>query len=243
MVDAYAPLRRPAGVSLLSTDVFDTVLLRDGTTETQRLAISAKRAARALGVDPAGLRQLRWYAQEAAYRAVALTDPAGEASLGRMCAVLASSLGLDAAAVDVLRETEVDVDIEHLRPNTRLVEVLEGAKADGIRVIAVSDTIYSADDLRRIFAAMLPDGLYDEIYTSADLDRTKHDGGIFSEISSRENIAPNTVLHIGDHAKADLRNAERAGWRAVHVPRAAPYHLQRTIGGALARPYRWARNR
>lgn len=243
MVDVYAHLRSTDGVAVISTDVFDTVLLRDGSTETQRFAAGADRAARSLGVEAKGLRHLRWYAQEAAYKALSMSDPAGEVSLRDIDATIAGMLGLGVEAAEVLRAAEVDVDIEHLRANEALIESLKGVRAHGVRVIAVSDTIYSARDLQQMFTALLREDVYDEIYTSADLGRTKHDGGIFAVVAEREGVAPDQVLHVGDDPEADLRKALLAGWRSVHAPRRMDHRARRALGGLLSLPYRRARSR
>lgn len=244
MRNAYATLPvRLAEASLLSLDVFDTVLLRDSSTETQRLAEAATRAARVLGIDPMALRALRWDAQQAAYRAVTLTDPQGEASLRTICALLSRTIGLDSRAADVMREVEVDLDIAHLRPNRRMLDVITAAKAAGLRVIATSDTYYSSEDLKRMFDAVLGANPFDEIYVSSELNRTKHAGGIFEVISEREHVAPSSVLHIGDHPTADKRNASRAGWRAVQIPRGGSHRAQKFLGSLAAVPARRARSR
>jgi FMN phosphatase YigB (HAD superfamily) len=234
MGTSTAPLRRLEGVRLLSTDVFDTVLLRDGSTETQRFAIAATRSARLLGIDAAALRRLRWDAQVAAYRAVAMADPGGEASLERIAAAIARTLGLAPEAATLLHDTEVAVDIEHLRPNRPLVEAIVEAKASGVRTIALSDTSYAKADLRRMFAAVLPTDPYDEVYVSSELGRTKHEGSLFPLITETEGIAPSATLHLGDHPSADIRRAEAAGWRTVHLPRGRLHRAQKLVGGSRA---------
>src|SRR5690348_3780451 len=86
---------RPA---VLSTDLFDTVLLRDRTTESRRLALAARRAATRLGADPAVLTRLRWSFHDSAYRAVAMERPEGEAALSDICATIAAALGREGDA-------------------------------------------------------------------------------------------------------------------------------------------------
>lgn len=243
MADALASLRDLSGVRVLSTDVFDTVLLRDRTTETERLGLAARRAARRLGVDEYAMRRLRWDAHDAAYRAVALVEPTGDAVFSRIAVLMARTLGLDSAAADVIHDAEIEVDIEHLRVNRPLFNALQAARARGTRVVAVSDTYYSSSDLRAMFAAVLPADLYDEVYTSADLGRTKHAGGIFSIVAEQERVEPREVLHIGDHPVADVRNAASAGWRTVHLPRSYAFRAQRLVGAVGSLPSRVSRSR
>lgn len=243
MADAYKSLRDLRGVALLSTDVFDTVLLRDGTTETQRFAIAATRVARRVGVDSVAMRRLRWDSHDAAYRAVALADSSREATLSGIAALMASALGVDAGAAQAIADIEVEADIEHLRANAPLVDALLAARAGGTRVVAVSDTWYSGADLRRMFASLLSEDPYDEVYSSADLQCTKHGGGLFTLVAEREGVEPSRVLHIGDNPVADVRNANAAGWRSLHTPRSAAFRVHKLLGAAAALPVAFARSR
>ena len=63
------------GHRVVSTDLFDTVLLRDATTESVRFDLSARRAAPRLGADAVALAALRWTCHDSAYRAVAVERP------------------------------------------------------------------------------------------------------------------------------------------------------------------------
>ncbi len=229
--------------TLLSTDLFDTVLLRDHTIESDRLALACKRAAPRMGVDPVALTRVRWLFQDSAYRAVAMERPAGDATLASICRAAAVALGLDQAEGEVLQRAEVAVDIEHLRPNRPLLEVLRDAAAGGVRVIAVSDTYYGATDLRRIIDAVVGPNPIAEVYASADLGRTKHAGSIFAEVTRRENVAPEDVVHIGDNTRADVRKARAAGWTAVHLPRSRRSMARKLVGKALAVPTKVRRAR
>lgn len=229
--------------AVVSTDVFDTVLLRDRTTETRRLALAARRAAARLGVDPDVLVRLRWSAHDAAYRAVAMERPHGDASLAAMCTTMATALGLGDDAARVLRETEVDLDVAHLRPNRPLLALLGKAARRGVRVIAVSDIYYGEADLRRMLDAVAGPHPLAAVYSSADLGLTKHAGSIFAEVARREHVAPGAIVHVGDHAGSDVRMARAAGWTAVHLPRDDRYRTTRRAATVLAAPLRIRRSR
>jgi FMN phosphatase YigB (HAD superfamily) len=218
---------------VLSTDVFDTLLLRDHTTAPVRFALACRRAAPRLGVDAAVLTRLRWTFQETAYRAVAMERPAGDATLAAVCHTVAMACGLDAQEGRLLHRTEVDVDIEHLRPNLPLVALLEKAARAGMRVIAVSDTYYSARDLRRMLDTVVGDHSIGTVYSSADEGGTKHAGSIFTTVTRREAVAGDRILHVGDNLVADVERARAASWTAVHLPRRDPGHRAAKIAGRL----------
>lgn len=225
---------RRASPTVLSSDLFDTVLLRDHSTESGRFAHAARRAAPLLGVDPATLARLRWSCHDNAYRAVAMERPEGDATLAAVCATMAAALGRGAEAAEVLRSAEVETDIGHLRPNRPLLAFYADAARRGVRVVAVSDTYYGEADLRHILGAVVGDHPFAAVYSSADIGLTKHGGHLFDEVAKRENVTADQILHVGDHPAADVRRAQACGWTAVHLPRDARHRVRKVAGRVLA---------
>jgi predicted HAD superfamily hydrolase len=221
---------------VLSTDLFDTVLLRDHSTESVRLASACRRAARVLDVDPTVLTALRWSFQESAYRAVAIERPEGEASLSAICSAIAAAAGLDHGAARILHRAEVDVDITHLRPNRPLLTQFDRAARSGMRMIAVSDTYYSADDLCRMLDSVVGAHPIATVYSSADLGLTKHVGRIFAEVARREGVAADRIVHVGDVDRIDVQMAQAASWVAVHLPRNGRHRARKMAGKVLSLP-------
>ena len=228
---------------LLSTDLFDTVLLRDHTIESVRLQSASRLAATRLGVDPAVLTRLRWTAHDNAYRAVAIEGPEGDAALSCICETISTALGLGPDAARIMHDVEVDVDIQHLRPNRPLLELLDRESRRGTRVIAVSDTYYSEADLRRILGAVVGSHPLKTIYSSADLGLTKHAGSIFEEVSRREGVSPTQILHLGDSVGADVRRAQEASWTGVHLPRSKRYRQSKRAAQVFGLPTKIRRAR
>ncbi|MFC0681415.1 HAD family hydrolase [Lysobacter korlensis] len=218
---------------IVSTDLFDTVLLRDASVQDGRLAEACRRGAAIVGVDPAVLTRLRWSVHSSAYRAVAVERPEGDASLAAIWATIATSLGLEDAAVQTLRDIEVDTDIDHLTANRPLLSVLERAAASGKRVVAVSDTYYSAGDLHRILGKVVGRSPLHAVYSSSDLGSTKHAGGMFARVAELEQTPTSSMLHLGDSWHADVAMARAAGCTAVHLPRAGS--RRRMLGKAANR--------
>ena len=219
-----------APTSHISSDIFDTVILRDSSTETKRLALAARRAALRLGIDPEALIRMRWVSQQNAYRAVAMERPDGDARLLSMCAAAVGAFGLGVSAALVLRDAELEVDAEHLRPNRPLLDYLGSARALGARVIAVSDVYYSADEVVALLTAVTGRHPFHAVYTSADLQATKFGGQIFQRVAHAEQVDGSSFLHVGDNYRSDVTNAREAGWRAVHAPRGRVEEWRRVAG-------------
>jgi len=221
---------------VVSTDLFDTVLLRDHTIEAERLTQVCRRVGPVLGVDSDVLTRLRWSLQSSAYRAVAIERPWGEASLAAICMTMAQALGRDDNAGQLLREAEVDVEITHLRPNRPLLHLLDQLADSGLRVVGVSDTYLGQDDLRRILDTVVGRHPLGAVYSSADLGLTKQAGAVYAAVADRENVAADRILHIGDSHQVDVLMARQASWNAVHLPRNAMGRARKTVGKILAIP-------
>lgn len=217
---------RPA---VLSSDLFDTVLLRDHTTEAERFALACRRAAPLLDVDHLALTDLRSSFHACAYRAVAMQRPEGDASLEAICRAVATSMGLDESAARILMRCEVDVDVEHLRPHRHLLDLYQSAPP-ATRLIAVSDMYYSSSELERIIEAVLGCQPFVAVYASSDIRSTKYSGTLYTEVAAREGVDGAQFLHVGDNYEVDVVQARRAGWNAVHLPRSASHRVAKAVG-------------
>lgn len=229
---ALDALLRDPRTRVLSLDVFDTVLLRDSSTETERMYQAAVGAADELGVDAESLARLRWLSHDNAYRVVAMERPGGDARFAQMCAATVALLGLGADAAEALRRKELEVDAAHLRPHTQLLDVIDRTRSarPDLRIIAVSDIYYSAHDIRTLLRSVVGRDPFDAIYTSGDLDATKRDGGIFGHVARREQQQPDAFVHAGDTRGADVREPRAAGWRSTHLPASTHAEAARILG-------------
>lgn len=235
-LSALAHITEQSNYDMVSTDLFDTVLLRDRTSETERLAWAAHRSARQLGVDPRVVVSLRWALHSSAYQAVAIERPAGEASLMAICRTMAAALGLGEEAAQLLRRTEVEVDCEHLQANRPLLELFERARRASMRVIAVSDTYYNEDDLRTLLSRVVGDHPFTSVYSSSDIGLTKHSGCIFAEVARQEGVDRDRIIHVGDNRVADVERPAAAGWSALHLPRSRAHAMGKRLGRVRALP-------
>lgn len=235
-LSALTQITEQSNHDVVSTDLFDTVLLRDHTSETERLAWASRRSARHLGVDPQVVVSLRWALHASAYQAVAIERPAGDASLISICRTMTAALGLDEEAAQLLRRTEVEVDGEHLRANRPLIKHFDRLHDDSVRLIVVSDTYYSEEDLRLLLSGVVGEHPFTTIYSSSDIGLTKHSGRIFAEVARRERVVGDRIVHVGDSRVADVEMPRSAGWSAVHLPRSRAHAMAKRLGRARALP-------
>jgi hypothetical protein len=120
---------------LLSLDVFDTLLLRDGSSEVRRfMEIGARMAARAgPGTTAVDALVARHLATRASYRAGPGSMAAAKGRLREIHETAARSLGLPRSRADDFIEAEIHCETGHVEPNTLLVSYMRKHQARGGR--------------------------------------------------------------------------------------------------------------
>ncbi|HEY6882328.1 MAG TPA: HAD family hydrolase [Polyangiales bacterium] len=236
-----------ATAPLISTDVFDTLLLRTSRSERSRIALGERMFAKALrqlgfALDPDLLLDARLEAQQLAFRALNVGDR-GEVTLSALVLRQLKLLGLPERLAPTRLQIELEVEKTSLAANHALAAALRARRRAGARVIAVSDTTLSAAALRTLIQHFHGDALIDQIYSSADLGRTKRRGDLFATVAEQEGVSPAQIIHIGDDYAADVQAATAQGLAAHHTPREAYRGRVRKLDGAITAVRRAARSR
>jgi FMN phosphatase YigB (HAD superfamily) len=204
---------------LLSLDVFDTLLLRDGSSQLRRFGeIGARMAARVgPGTKPEDALIARHLGTRASYRAGPRVDGCGEGSLQEIHETAARMLGQPRSRAKDFIEIELDCECGHVEPNTLLISYIRKHQARGGKTVLISDMYMHADQIGELMArsGIRPD-LYDALYSSADTKVSKASGGIFHLVKEAAE-APH-VLHVGDSLRGDYLNPRAHGWRAMLWP-------------------------
>jgi FMN phosphatase YigB (HAD superfamily) len=103
-------------------------------------------------------------------------------------------------------------------PIASMVEFIDAKLKDGYRVVATSDTRYSADDLSYIFEHhQLP--TFSAIYASADYGAGKFSGRLFDIVARQEGVPLHAIHHIGDTLTADILSPAQRGVSTQRVRR------------------------
>jgi FMN phosphatase YigB (HAD superfamily) len=228
----------PDSVRLISTDVFDTLLLRNGRSERARIrrgeALFARRlAARGIIANPDHLAKARLQAQRLAFRALEVGGRPGEVQLREIIRRQLRVMGIPESFADERLGIEVDVERGSLSANGRLGEQLRRLKAAGRRIVAISDTTLPADAVQSLIADLHGADLIDRVYSSADEGLTKRDGKLFAFVAAAEGVAPREIAHIGDDHRADVAAARGQGLSSLHLSRSSwRTHMRRANGAA-----------
>jgi HAD superfamily hydrolase (TIGR01549 family) len=213
-------------VKVVSVDVFDTLLLRTTRPEEQRFEDIAGRqlaALRAAGhqvaATPRELLILRLQSTRIAKRNAQPVLGDREASYDQIAGALLDALGLNRDLVPLLRECEIEYEAANLYPNRLLIEILNGARRAGKRVICLSDMYLSNREIGELLRRKAEGCTPDAIYVSADFGYRKASGQLYREVARRESAEPEEIVHCGDNRRADVVMARSQGLGAVHAPR------------------------
>lgn len=226
--DEARDLIATGAVSLVTTDVFDTLVTRPVSRPVDLFVRVADRLHDTGSLDPstttsafvAARRDAERRARAAEARRLRSSDDghrSPEVTLEEIWAELGPVVGVDpVAGIDAELTTESD----HLRPIREAIEVLRSAHERSIPVVAVSDIYLSSDRLTDLLArAGVPTGLFTAVVTSSDRGYGKADG-LLADVIDDAGVEPSSVLHLGDNRVADLDTAEQLGAlaRLVELP-------------------------
>jgi FMN phosphatase YigB (HAD superfamily) len=226
------------GIKLISTDIFDTLLLRNRRSARSRIMDAETRFARLLGergwqMPADDLVQARLRAEKLAFRALEMTGGSGEVRLADLIGRQLRMLGLPEALAEDRLAIEIAVEKTSLTANRPFGALLRRRGQAGDRIVGVSDIGLSAAALAELIDHFHGPGLLHRVYSSADEGASKRQGDLFGLVLAAEGVSPGQVLHIGDDETADYRVPSLLGIRAIHVPRGRwRRHLSRADGAA-----------
>lgn len=210
--------------SVLSLDIFDTVLWRRVPRPTDMFGIIGARlrdSGRAPAwVSDATFRQMRIEAEKKSRKS---RDTESGAGLGTEVSLFdiwrAMPTGVFTAELDELVDAEVQAEREFTVVDLDIADVINLARKHDIPVILVSDTYFTGEQLS--FLLDRPElGPLQNIRIFRSHQHGKDKGSGLFEIVLREiGHSPEQVLHIGDNEHADIEVPSELGVRTVHFVR------------------------
>ena len=190
---------------LVSFDIFDTLLFRKTNTPETVFDLVGKH----FGI--VGFRKLRMDMQNEASRRAWEAYQHPHADMDQIYEVLAEHTEYPVDWMEV-KEYEIQMEKDALVANRELLDIFHYAKAQGKRVVAVSDMYLFADTLWDILKERGYEDI-DHVYCSADERKAKFNKQLFARVAEAENIPPEQILHIGDKARDDGEYPAEFGWQ------------------------------
>jgi len=220
--DALKVLAREP-ISVLSLDVFDTLVWRTVPEPVDAFVLLGRRLSDLGHLDahvaPDVFARLRKTAEVRARDRVAPAASTREVSLEDIYDQIPSHL-VGGLSADELAAIEVDLEREICFPDLDVLHLAQLAQSSGVsRVVLVSDTYYSAQQVRRLLERDVFEGLdVHDVFTSSDHKRSKA-SGLYRTVLGDLGVAPEQVLHVGDHPESDVASAAKERMHTVHFPK------------------------
>lgn len=221
---------RASKCSVLSLDVFDTLLLRNDKAETMRFyelsQLIRDRLAQVQNGKPDDLPSAidfllaRLYGMDIGYRTRKAVDGCREGHIREVVRTASRSLGLPPEAETLMLDAEIGYEADNLRMNPVLLEVIAAFRENGGKVILLSDMYLGRAEIESIIKrldARAPD-LIHAIFSSADCIVSKRSGKMFAFVEKELELPSESFFHVGDALDGDVYKPREAGWRALHFP-------------------------
>ncbi|QKG24743.1 HAD family hydrolase [Actinomadura verrucosospora] len=206
--------------SVLSLDIFDTVLWRRVPRPTDAFALLAARL-REEGLCPAWvtdatLRRMRIGAEERARRS---RDTLGtEVSLFDIWRAMPEEL-FGSAELDRLVAAEVALEREITVVDLDVAEVVKAARKQDIDVVLVSDTYFTQDQLAHLLDRPELGPMEDVRIFRSNQHGTDKASGLWEIVLRDLGRSPEQIVHVGDNEVADDEVPAGLGVRTVHYRR------------------------
>lgn len=200
--------RAPAGVRILSLDCFDTLLWRNCVAPRD---VFADLPIPGGGIWPRAKAEAR--ARQRAHFATGKGEVAIEA-IYRSLMPHAQEAAIAAAV-----QAELDAEARHCYGFAPTVALMRAARAQGRKIIIVSDTYLSEGQLRELIARAAGEevaALIDRIFVSSACGIGKAEG-LFKPVLRALNVGPEALLHVGDNKVADQAAPAQLGIATVHL--------------------------
>ncbi len=113
-------------------------------------------------------------------------------------------------------ECAIEARIVLTRPS--VVEGLAYARAQGKRVLLVSDTYFEPSTIAALLAAAgIAEDAVDGVHLSSQIQARKDRGDIWARLAALEDAQGKRWLHIGDNEVSDIQRVSDLGMQAFHV--------------------------
>ncbi len=228
----YTDARTALGqIDLLTCDIFDTLLWRDAAAPHdlfRELGVRLIEAGRLPShVTPADVLDARIHAERRARRAAARDHGVGECTIEEIWRRMPDAWLQTVGGVDACIDEELAMESEHLRPIEPALELLRSAAERRVAVALVSDTYFSTEQLRQLFASVGVELPADIAIAASCEYRDNKSHTLLSRAIADLGFDPRRVLHIGDNPHADAIAAEHAGTQGIvldipHADRIGP---------------------
>jgi predicted HAD superfamily hydrolase len=213
------------GDRILSLDIFDTLALRDNSSEITRFYEIGGQMAEVVeadtgqAIDQVDAFVARYLGMKATYRASKSVHNDREGSLCELHNTASRLLTGGETQTEAFIGAEISYEATRIQMNPFLTPFVAKYRAAGGKVVLVTDMYMHADQVGDLLKLLrFPPEEYDFLISSADTKVSKATGGIFPLVEKALAAGPEKFVHLGDSFRGDVAQPLRRGWQALHLP-------------------------
>ena len=136
--------------------------------------------------------------------------------LAAIAANLCQRLGLSKSWIPRLEALEQSIELSLCHANPVLLAFYTWARANGKTICFTSDSYHPAPFICKL---LNENGFTDaNVLSSCQQGASKHEGSLFERTIATLDVAPERILHIGDHPISDILRAEQRKLKTFCVP-------------------------
>ena len=190
-------------VTVVSFDVFDTLLVRPGLRPTDILKLL--RIGTYSGSESS---RMRWFADSRCYERMGASE-----TLSDIYTELGSVFGVSKEDLKKSYDSELKLEMDLIRPNEKAKALYDKAKELGKKIIIISDTYFERSYLEELLVHNGYTG-YSKIYCSTETLLRKDSSEVFEPVCKDLEVNPANIIHIGDNFYSDYNGPLSHGWKA-----------------------------
>ena len=224
MTNLKRKVERSAGCEVLFVDLFDTLVHRT-VHPNYALRLWAKFVVRELGLQISGSELFAIRNDSLSYLGiknrlssveVAYVDLIQEVYL-RLTNTDALSGTSFEKFTSIFQTADYLSEISVQFKNENLIATITALKKSGYRIYLLTDYYLSKEVVLKILDFHQIGAIFDKVFVSCSLQKSKEKGTIYAEVLSLTKSKPESTLMIGDNKKSDIENAAKLGIDTYHL--------------------------
>lgn len=217
---------------ILTLDVFDTLLLRNTKSETQRFREVANIHEnlfnkKGLDISRDCLFCARLIAHKTGYKTAPLVEKCRDASIDHIFDLYLKLLGLPGSKdmIEQLITIELEYEKKNLRLNRKIYELACQFQKKGGRVLLISDMYLKKKHLYELLNYFCGYIFYSDIFVSSEFSASKFCGILYDILLDTQKLKAWQVVHVGDNFISDYLSPQSKGIHAFYIPRSLIFKL------------------
>lgn len=207
-------LQKHPNISLISFDIFDTLVTRVvNKPEDVFFILEKELIEKKLITSEVSFYNLRISAHKKAYQG--LKNGHEEITLDAVYLILQDMLKIDTAKAELIKQMELDLELSTTISIAEMIQIIKICRIHQKKILFTSDMYLPMSYIETLLSNLniFEDG--DKIYLSNHINKRKSTGNLFNHILENESVHAINLLHIGDTLKSDIVIPKKLGIKTL----------------------------